>query len=233
MVHRVDGPVGIYRSRDEGVDTHVWAMNREFADATIFQSEYSQLKHLELGLVFKEPVVIHYAADPKIFNCHNRLQFDRKRKIKLLSMSWSDNPNKGMATYKWLEDHLDWNRYEYTFVGRSLITFERVKMVPPIPSESIAELMREHDVFITASRHESCSNALIEALTCGLPSIYVKSGSNGEIVGSGGIGFDQMEELPSCLEKLISDYSNFQRAICVPKLSEIASRYRMVLGIGS
>lgn len=232
MVHRVDGPVGVYRSIDEGVDQHVWALNQEFADSTVFQSAYSMNKHHELGLVFKEPVVIHNAVDPAIFHSRGRQEFSGKRKIRLFSMSWSDNPNKGADVYRWLEDALDWNCYDYTFVGRSPITFERIKMVPPMASEAIAELMRKQDVFITASRHESCSNALIEALSCGLPAIFLKSGSNEEVVGAGGVGFEIKEELPECLERLISDYSNYQNSIRVADLSDVARRYLAVLRLG-
>jgi glycosyltransferase involved in cell wall biosynthesis len=231
MVHRVDGPVGVYRNRDDGVDGHVWALNKEFADATVFQSVYSLNKHHELGLVFKEPVVIHNAVDPAIFYSQGRQGFGKSGKIRLFSMSWSDNPNKGAGVYKWLEDHLDWNLYEYTFVGRSPITFERIRMMPPVASEAIANIMRQQDVFITASQHESCSNALIEALSCGLPAIYIKSGSNEEIAGSGGVGFELADELPGCLDQLISNYSVYQRAIHVPDLSDVAHRYQAVLGL--
>ncbi len=232
MVHRVDGPVGVYRSRDDGVDGHVWRLNREFADATIFQSIYSLNKHLELGLEFNEPVVIHNAVDPAIFHPRGREPFRNERKTRIFAMSWSDNPNKGAAVYKWLEDNLDWERYEFTFVGRSPISFERIQMLPPMTSDEIAQIMRTQDIFITASKHESCSNALIEALSCGLPAIYVKSGSNEEVTRAGGIGFSQAQDVPNCLDVIRSDYGRYQKVLPVFDLSSVSRLYQEVLGLG-
>ncbi len=50
MVHRVDGPIGVYRGFDDGTDGRIAAINGALADATILQSRYSLEKHLELGL---------------------------------------------------------------------------------------------------------------------------------------------------------------------------------------
>jgi hypothetical protein len=99
-VHRVDGPIDTYRGRNDGVDRDIWLVNREMADKSIFQSRYSLKKHLELGLEFKNPVVILNAADPQIFNPHERLVFSRQRKIRLIASSWSDNINKGAPVYQ-------------------------------------------------------------------------------------------------------------------------------------
>ena len=46
------------------------------------------------------------------------MPFERNRKVRLISTSWSDNPRKARATYEWIDRHLDWSRYEYSFVGR-------------------------------------------------------------------------------------------------------------------
>ena len=68
MVHRVDGPIGVYRGFDDGTDRHIADLNRIYADATVFQSRYSLDKHKELGLELRDPVVIPNAPDPAVFN---------------------------------------------------------------------------------------------------------------------------------------------------------------------
>ena len=68
MVHRVDGPVGVYRGFDDGTDDRIAALNGALADATILQSRYSLEKHAELGLDLHAPVVIPNAVDPAIFH---------------------------------------------------------------------------------------------------------------------------------------------------------------------
>jgi len=232
MIHRVDGPLTVYRGLDDGSDSQIQQINEEFAGVTIFQSQYSLQKYRELGLHFKAPSVIRNAVDPQIFHPQGHIAFDRRRKIRLISTSWSDNPNKGAVTYKWLEEHLNWERFEYTFVGRSPIRFKHIRMIPPVVTGQIAALLRQHDIYITASRHESCSNSLIEALSCGLPVMYIESGSNPEIVGEAGLGFSSQEEIPELLKRLVDDYEEYQVKISVPTLFEVANRYLAIMGLG-
>lgn len=231
MVHRVDGPISIYRSRDDGTDRKIFAMNQEFADATVFQSKYSMEKHAELGMDFKNPVVIHNAASPKIFHARDRIPFDRKRRIRIFSASWSDNINKGSDVYQWLEDKLDWERFEFTFAGRSPIPFRRIKMVEPLPSDELAGLMRQHDIFISASKYESCPNIILEALSCGMPVIYHNSGGTPEIVGEAGFGFASMEEIPCLLNRLVNEHEVRAGKIRLPQLYGVAMQYLQVLGV--
>ncbi|MCZ2127906.1 MAG: glycosyltransferase [Anaerolineales bacterium] len=228
-VHRVDGPIDVYRGRDDGADKTIQALNRQFADKTIFQSQYSLQKHRELGLEFKNPIVIMNAADPDIFHPRGRAEFSRNRKIKIIASSWSDNVNKGADTYQWLDEHLDWERYEMTFVGRSPVAFKNIRMLAAVDSYRMAQLFREHDVYLTASKNDPCSNSLIEALTCGLPAVYLQSGGHPEIVGGAGAGFASAEEAPEALNHVASKYEAFQSAIVVPTIEEVSARYLRVL----
>jgi len=42
LIHRVDGPISGYRGKDEYVDKAIYQLNNKFADATVFQSEWSR-----------------------------------------------------------------------------------------------------------------------------------------------------------------------------------------------
>lgn len=231
MVHRVDGPVGVYRGMDDGTDQRISQINQELADATVFQSNYSLNKHIEMGLCFKLPTVIMNTVDPSIFHPHGRTPFSRQQKIRLISTTWSDNPHKGTGTYQWLDEHLNWKRFEYTFVGRSSIQFRNIRHIQAIPSERLAALLRQHDIFITASRNDPCSNALTEALACGLPAIFLNSGGHPEIVGEAGLSFSSGEEIPSLLDQLVKEYGERQKRISLPTLAEVADRYLSLMGI--
>lgn len=228
-VHRVDGPIDVYRGRDDGVDSGIHAVNMKFANKTIFQSRYSLEKHLELGMEFKNPVVIMNAADPYIFHSHNRIRFSRDRKARLIASSWSDNINKGAPVYQWLDEHLDWERFEMTFVGRSPVVFKNIRMIPAVDSFRMAELFRTHDIYLTASRNDPCSNSLIEALTCGMPALYLQSGGHPEIVGNAGMGFALAEEVPRLLEQVTGQYNAFQSQISIPSIREVSERYLQIL----
>ncbi len=228
-VHRVDGPIDVYRGRDDGVDRGIHSANQKFAEKTIFQSRYSLEKHLELGLEFRKPIIIMNAADPEIFHPRARINFSRNRKVRLIASSWSDNVDKGAIDYQWLDEHLDWERFEFTFVGRSSVAFRNIRMIPPVDSFRMAELFREHDIYVTASRNDPCSNSLIEALTCGLPAIYLKSGGHPEIVKQAGAGFESAEEIPGLLDQLAAGYEAFQSRISLPSIQEVSEQYLKIL----
>lgn len=230
VVHRVDGPLLLYRGFDDRTDAIVRARNREFADATIFQSQASLDAHRELGFELVAPLVIPNAPDPRIFHPGPPKQLD-PHKIRLISVSWSDNPNKGGSVYAELDRLLDWSRFGYTFVGRVQHPFRNIHQVGVVASDALAGILREHDVFITASVNDPCSNALIEALACGLPTLYARSGGHPELVGGAGLGFDDAEEIPALLDSLVGDYDAYRSRIELPSLAEVAARYRVALGV--
>jgi glycosyltransferase involved in cell wall biosynthesis len=232
MVHRVDGPIGVYRGFDDGSDARIAEINTELADATVFQSRYSLEKHRELGFELRAPVVIPNTVDPAIFHPPASREPIAGRKVRLVATSWSDNRRKGADTLAWLDAHLDWARFEMTFVGRPAARFERIRVAGPLGSEGVAQLLREHDLYLAPSRDDPCSNALLEALACGLPAAYLESGGHAELVGGGGLPFTADEELPELLERLVEGIDSLRAAIVVPPLGDVADRYLEVLGLG-
>jgi glycosyltransferase involved in cell wall biosynthesis len=229
MVHRVDGPIGVYRGFDDGTDTRIASINRELADATVVQSLFSLEKHRELGIELRDPVVISNTVDPEIFYPPPSREPVAGRRLRVIATSWSDNPRKGADTFEWLDSNLDPDSYELTFVGRTQAKLQRIPVVEPVPSREVAELLRASDVYLAASRDDPCSNALVEALACGLPAAFLRSGGHPELVGDAGIGFDSPEELPDVLRRLAAELEERRARIVVPALAEIADRYLDVL----
>jgi glycosyltransferase involved in cell wall biosynthesis len=228
VVHRVDGPIGVYRGFDDGTDRRIERINQELADATVFQSRYSLDKHRELGYELNSPVVIPNAPDPSIFHPPAQRPTPGDR-LRVVASSWSDNPRKGADVLAWLDRNLDLGRYELTFVGQMRLELARVRRLEPMASEPLADLLRQQDVFLAASLDDPCSNALLEALACGLPALYRRSGGHPELVGEAGVGFDEPEEIPEALERLAAGLDAFRGAIRTPSLAEVADRYLEVL----
>lgn len=225
MIHRVDGPIGLYRGTDYEIDKKIFEYNEQFADITVFQSHWSLEETIRLGFNPKNPIVIHNAVDNDIFHTNGRIKFSLDRKIKLISTSWSDNPRKGAAIYKWIEEHLDWSRFEYTFVGRSQIKFNKIHTIKPQPSHHLAKILRNHDIYITASQKDPCSNALLEALACGLPAVYLDDGGHKELVKEGGLPFYSKDEILVQIEKIVENYNNFQKNISILSCELVAEKY--------
>lgn len=233
MVHRVDGPVSLYRGFDNGSDELIEKINQEFAEVTILQSQYSLKSYEAMGVKFKAPRVVMNAPDPEVFFPVKDLSGFGNRKIRLITSSWSDNPSKGAKTLKWLDRYLDWTRYEYTFVGRISVEFDRIVKHPPVGPKKLADILRDHDVYVAASRNDPCSNALLEGLACGLPAIYHDSGGHAEIVGGAGFSFSVEEEMPALLERITEEYEATKSRIRIESMRLVAERYLDALGIAS
>jgi len=229
MVHRVDGPIGVYRGFDDGTDERIARINAELASATILQSRFSLEKHRELGIELRDPVVLPNAVDPAIFHPPAAREPLEGRRVRVVATSWSDNPRKGGDALAWLDRELDHTRYELTFAGRAPARYEHVALVGPLDSNALAELLRAQDVYVAPSYDDPCSNALLEALACGLPAVYRDSGGHPELVGGGGLPFRADEELGDVLERLVAELDERRAAITTHPIGWVVDRYLEIL----
>jgi len=226
FVHRIDGPVFDVRGGDRTTDKIIFRFNSLFSDGTVFQSQWSREKCYIRGLQkMKYETVIMNAPDSDIFNSKGKFSFERNRKIKLISTSWSSNWRKGFDIYRFLDENLDFSKYEMTFLGESPVGFKNIKHIKPLPSEGVADILKKNDIFIIASENDPCSNSLIEALHCGLPAVARNSGGHPRIIGKSGELFNGSEDIISSINRVVSNYEKYQRSIDLPTIGEIARRY--------
>ncbi len=187
FIHRIDGPIRLYNKKSDQRDFVTNIANHLIAEATIFQSGWSRSENHRLGLKKNRfETIITNAPDPMVFNRQGKEAFSADRKTRLIAASWSPNWNKGFRVYQWLDEHLDFDKYEMIFVGNSPISFKNITHKLPLSSVELASELKKNDIFIFASPIEACSNSLLEALSCGLPVIAINSSSNPELVARGG-----------------------------------------------
>ena len=226
VLHRVDGPVSKIRNRDFDIDRLIYDFNAMAADGTVFQSDWSKTQNHKLGMSKNESeTVIVNAPDPDMFNTSDKPSLAPNGKTRLIATSWSPNPRKGFRFYSYLDEHLDHSRYEMTFVGRSPVTFEKIRTLAPLASADLAAELKRHHIFITASSNDPCSNSLIEALHCGLPAVVLNDGGHPGIVGDGGETFDGTDDVIEAIEKVTRNYPRYQDGIALPDITDVASRY--------
>jgi len=224
FVHRVDGPISIYRGGDRYADRLIHAIGSRIADGVIFQSQYSMTANLSLGMPRPERCsVINNAANKEHFWPRRPTSGDGR--IRLIAVSWSSHRNKGFDVYSYLDRHLDFSRYAMIFVGNSPAAFTNIRHVPPQDLPALAELLRNSDIYVTASRHESCSNSLLEALACGLPAVAIRSGGNPEILGAGGALFSGIPDVLACIDTVAEGIETYQAAINRRNIAEVAGAY--------
>ncbi len=229
FVHRIDGPMRLYNNAKDQRDKLVYALNNYIADATVFQTEWSKLKGIKMGLTpTKYTTQIINAPDRTIFNTANKKVFKEINKIKLIATSWSNNWKKGFQTYRWLDEHLDFEKYSMTFIGNSPIKLRNIQYIPPLSSEALAKQLSQHDIYITASEKDPCSNALLEAIHCGLPALAKNDGGHPEIIKyGGGELFDKVEDIIPLLKKMEDNYGKYQHQL--PTIRTIGKEYELFL----
>ena len=226
FIHRIDGPIQLYNNEKDLRDRITYLTDTLISDATIFQSYWSMNKNYMLSLKKNNfHAVIRNASDPSIFNNNAKVQLSNDKKIRIISSSWSSNWKKGFDVYKWLDDNLNFNFFEMTFVGNTPVRFSNINHISVVDSKEISNIIKKHDIYITASHNDPCSNSLIEALSCGLPAIARNEGGHPEIIGKGGELFDQPHEIPTLLNTIANNYETYQQLIQQPTIDEIGKKY--------
>jgi len=226
IIYRLNGPIFLIRGKDKEVDKIIKLFNDLFVDGIVFQSNWCKEQNKKLFRISsKYETVIYNAPDNEIFNREGKKEFNPDRKIKLIATSWSSNWRKGFEIYKFLDENLDFSKYKMTFVGNSPIEFKNIKWIKPVPPEKLARILKEHDIYITASQNDPCSNALIEALSCGLPVVALNDGGHPELVQKGGELFRGKEDIIEKIEKVAKNYQYYQSQIPEFSIRKVVQEY--------
>ncbi len=174
-----------------------------FIHHTVFQSNYSRDTFLSSGFVGDYTVILN-GADTGVFNqsvtswlpgfgnSRPRPYWNGSSTFRLAIVTWSMDLHKGFAEYQQFDAALERMRdVEIWFIGRCPpeIRFRNIRMFAARGHRRLAGLLKQCHGFIQMARFETCSNALIEAINCGLPAIYLDSGSAREIAVDYGVEY--------------------------------------------
>ena len=194
IILRIDGPIGLVRGKDHFIDQLLKQIARRYCDGIIWQSAWSKQASEQLGFAPDSSRVIHNAPDSRVFYPAQKHPGSKPSKVKIIATSWSPGLGKGFDVYQYLDSNLDWSRYEMTFVGNTPVEFANIRVIAPVVSPDLADLLRDHDLYITASRNDPCSNSLLEALACGLPVVIRDSGGHPELA-PGAVRFSDQQDV--------------------------------------
>lgn len=174
-----------------------------FVHYSIFQSQYSRDAFLAQGFVGDHSIIPN-GVDNAIFNqFENTLPFglgkskprnywNKNIPFRLAIMTWSKDPKKGFSEYQLFDEKVKQKKnVEIWFIGRKPdnVRFQNIRTFTPRSHQLLAHLLKQCHGFIQMAEHETCSNATLEAINCGLPVIYLASGSSEEIAGKYGVRY--------------------------------------------
>lgn len=227
-VYRLGPVMSLHRSglKWKLIDSVVVLAAALFADVVIFQSQWSYQEACKRGFSKKKKyTIIHNAVDPAIFYPSQSVSRDNSHKIRLIYTSWSANTNKGFSYLSFLDTCLDFEKFDMTFIGNSPVKFKNIKMIAPLSSSELATVLRESDIYISPTKDDACSNAIIEALTSRVPVIALNSGANPELVSGGGVIFNTETELLMAINIVAADIDQYRNDISVKNMTQVADAY--------
>ena len=156
--------------------------------------------------------VIRGGPDKTIFNMIGKKKWENKFPINLVTHHWSNHINKGFEVYKYI-DHLLNNPYwksrlSFTLIGNypKNIKFNNTNLIPPLRNIELSKELRNHHIYITASKNEPSGNHHMEGILCGLPVLFMDSGGVTEYCEEFGVKFNS-ENFEIKLNELIENYS--------------------------
>lgn len=227
IIYRLDGLFYINRlnEKQKKIDNICKYFANNFVDGIIYQTEWIKTIQQEYGIDknIKNDVIIN-APDKDIFFLKNK-ELKNNEKIQLVSTCWAANERKGFKYYKYLDENLDFKKYEMTFIGNSPIEFKNIKKLDPLNTKELAKQLEKKHIFISAAFNEPCSNSIIEAMHIGLPVVGHNSGGTPEIVKKGGELFFTEKDLLEKIEKVAKNYNFYKNNINLLNIEEVAKKY--------
>ena len=76
-------------------------------------------------------------------------------------------------------------------------------------AKKLSTFMSKHQIYLTASKNDPCSNSLIEALTLKLPAVALKSGGHKELIMDNGVNFTNYKDLINKINFVFKKYNFF------------------------
>ena len=99
--------------------------------------------------------------------------------------------------------------FEFTYIGNLPKNFEFINSthLSPLSGLSLANEIKQHNIYITGSINEPSGNHHIEAAQCGLPLMYIDSGGIPEYCEGFGSEFN-LENIEEILLNMIKNYQS-------------------------
>jgi hypothetical protein len=214
ILHRLDGLLSKGRGNSLFLqqDKQISFFSSKIANGVVYQSEWARKEFQQLfgTNLLQESSAIIYNSAKDIFNKKGRRTFQAGEKINLVYSSWSTNAKKGFGALQYLDETLDFEKYDFYFVGNTPpgIVYKNIKIVKPLSSDELATFYLGMHVFIAPMEDDACSNAIVEAAKSKLLLIVKDSGGNREIAGPNSIFFTADEQLGQILENVDSVVSH-------------------------
>ena len=211
IIHRVN-ECDIKRQKSINLDPLlIKSMNN--SDIVIFISSWLKDYFLnKYKFTLEKTYVINNGCNSNIFYpIKKSINFNEK--IKLVTHHWSDNYLKGFEIYNKLDQILEKRKdFELIFIGNYNKGYspKNIKLISPKSGKELADLIRQGDIYLTATQNEPGGMHNLEGMSCGLPILFYKnSGGVKEISKDYGEEFNDIDDLFIKLDLIKNNYDKY------------------------
>ncbi len=105
-------------------------------------------------------------------------------------------------------------RDELEKLAKDLNIYENVRFLGRVENDEMPEVYQANDIFVMSSAHEGMSNAMLEAMACGLPIVTTHCEGVDELIAQNGIiaKDDSPERFAEAIEQMINDKTMYQQS---------------------
>lgn len=206
------------RKGTRGVDAML-AQANYCADATVFVGAW--LAELPIWKANRRTPfhVVRNGADTQLFHDRGQTPWNGAEPLRLVTHHWGYHPLKGFDVYEAIDRLLDapeWRtKIAFTYVGNLPpgFRFRNAAYKEPLSGTALADELRRHHAYVTASQFEPGGNHQNEGACCGLPLLYRDSGCMPEYCAGSGEMFDGPDDFVQALERLTVGYDRYRAAV--------------------
>lgn len=214
IIIRLDGLRSYYNSKLDEMDKKQFEL-LNISDFVVFQSEYSHKCFKKSGYNKHNYSIIYNGVDNELFNDNEKEYELKSDKIKILSVNWSSNINKG---YDIISSFANNRNIEMLFVGNwnNDVKTKNIKLLPPMDHIRLAQLYKTSDLFLHPALHDACPNVVVEALSSGLPVLFRESGGVPELVKDCGIKLPDIisdRNVEEVINRFFKNYSEYAKKV--------------------
>lgn len=186
-------------------------------DFVVFVSEWLKNYFVDkYKLKLKCSSIINGCNTKDFFYDSNIAKF-KNNKIKLVTHHHSSNYLKGFHIYNKIDKLLESNKnIEFTYIGNYNENYKpkNINLLPSANGKKLGDLLRNHDIYLTATQYEPGAMHYVEALSCGLPVLYcINGGGTKEVCKIYGEEFHDIETMLNKCKKIKNNYNNYIKNI--------------------